>query len=868
MEEVRRVLERRTQDILFGELRFSILDRDMQDTDRIYAYYSADLEVTVKELPERDSKWDLSHQVEQRHGQDIDHYWDVAVPERMQRHSKDATVGQVIEMIRRHPEDEKRIVFLWDGEKPVPDDMVFVRTVQRDQVAHFRVRDHAYRFEFPGREICSFELDSESTVRAFKQTLFYVHDSKRSRLTRERTSEPADADLIEVQWKEANLRDDYKFYDIVTESVSRRENMFRLVLLDPQINIAMPIFPSAIPFKWDETVMAFSLRVAKKEQCDFQLAIEDPTDPGKLMLTIGNTKKPLEAVSSSRALCQFTIAGQSYYRRFLVGTSIREVKAVLARDEAVRKHINPQSRLTVKKSGEEMASDQVLNRENREFELKIMTSKKYHFVYGGGQTTENFLPLAAKSDQSCIRGKVGEEVGKHVLRMNGVILSELVHTTTERRILVDPIVKMYQFELSGSLTNRLLDPIMPFQSLTRSFDICDPDKIFFVASSNSLCPAESSIAIVDPAKPIKVIEPARIGEKSFKRSATIGEVRKELRDVLHPRILFQVGDRVLLNSARLPEVGEIRYSAFSQLAFRDKEIQAFKFTFHHPHLQWESRTFHFFAADKADVAIKVLQDHLKGESVVLRFRGDVLTPDDYLCDIGYTSQDVIKVTFGSGQTVAENPKPGFKATADELALTVTQMMERHKSADGSDMFCAGRVLPPALTLQQCGVIAGDMLRWRQPSPPKFTESQEGAFWETMTYRTFEVAFPQTTELIKYNDDTLSIGQTKVIVAQRSRRPVDTISLMFKPGNSVYPTIVPQDAELIKNYVTWNVFQPRGSFVAVFVNSTKTLEPAAEESIRQVAGVAPDPAARGLWLECDENKDVFEQTWAARHPRPK
>jgi hypothetical protein len=203
--------------------------------------------------------------------------------------------------------------------------------------------------------------------------------------------------------------------------------------------------------------------------------------------------------------------------------------------------------------------------------------------------------------------------------------------------------------------------------------------------------------------------------------------------------------------------------------------------------------------------------------VALRFHTEVLTPDDYLFDIGYTSEGVIEVTAGNRQITPGRPKPNFRATADELARTVADVMTRRKIEDGSDLFCAGRVLPPRLTLRQCGVIAGDTLPWRRPNTPQFTHSQESVFWEAMTCRTFEVACPL---LVNYNYDTLSIAGTKGIVADKFKWPVHTISLMFKPGNRHDPNIVPWDTELIRSYVTWNVFQPSGSFVALLLMTTR------------------------------------------------
>jgi hypothetical protein len=68
------------------------------------------------------------------------------------------------------------------------------------------------------------------SVRDFKQNLFYVPNSNRSRLTRERTSDPADPDLIEIR----KLEDDHTFYSTVKDCAPSPENPFRLALLDPQ----------------------------------------------------------------------------------------------------------------------------------------------------------------------------------------------------------------------------------------------------------------------------------------------------------------------------------------------------------------------------------------------------------------------------------------------------------------------------------------------------------------------------------------------------------------------------------------------------------------------------------------------------------
>jgi hypothetical protein len=183
--------------------------------------------------------------------------------------------------------------------------------------------------------------------------------------------------------------------------------------------------------------------------------------------------------------------------------------------------------------------------------------------------------------------------------------------------------------------------------------------------------------------------------------------------------------------------------------------------------------------------------------------------------------------------------------------------------EGSDLFCAGRVLPLRLTLRQCGVITGDTLRARKPKPLKFTPSQESAFWETMTSRTFEVACPQVTEFVAY-DDRLTIAQTKNIVAGKLGRPVETIFLKVKPGDRKDATIVPRDNELVKSHITWTVLQPSALFVDVFVDGDKILDTAAEETIREVTREAPSRKAQRLWLECEENRGLFERTWAARH----
>jgi hypothetical protein len=116
--------------------------------------------------------------------------------------------------------------------------------------------------------------------------------------------------------------------------------------------------------------------------------------------------------------------------------------------------------------------------------------------------------------------------------------------------------------------------------------------------SSSLYPWESSIAIVDPAKPIKVIEPARIGGKSLKQSARIKEVRAELGGRLHPRTLFKVGNRILLDSVRLPEAEEVTYEDVSPFTGRDTEARPFKFAFYVPDLLFDSLTYYFSQSTK------------------------------------------------------------------------------------------------------------------------------------------------------------------------------------------------------------------------------------------------------------------------------
>jgi hypothetical protein len=534
---------------------------------------------------------------------------------------------------------------------------------------------------------------------------------------------------------------------------------------------------------------------------------------------IAQGKHPtVELRSTNLKMFVFELNQIKQYLRFEDQTRIREVKTIICPGASIR-HVQ----ITHQK--QPLGDDQEIGRlDSRDiFSVKLEERDTLQITDDEGRVFEVSVAKGEKVDSR----KLIKTDRHFALQLLGEKIDEPKYSPhAELRLMYDKV--NYRFEIDGKVESRQLEPKQTSDSLKAQFG----EKCIFLIDNHLLWPGD----IVPPGSLVKVIK--------AEKAPTFGELRKQEPN----RLMYSVGDRVLVNSFPVAAAPKFKKSPSPSQPPRE-------FSFRLPSRQ-RPRSFYFdYEATVAD-ACEIIADvsRISFPPFALYYKAERLVADDFLFDIGYGTNESIEVRFTNAAQEQVWVNIGAKtvpvACKGSVAELKTQLIQSFGLPKDFDLVCHGTVLAQAekrrLT-NSCYIyvyvsVVDSAAKPAAPLPFEFiTASQDPKLRPA-----YQVSY----------SPTRTVAEAKAELSRALGRPAAQLSIIDH-----------QEKLCLEDTAKLNEkMRPGKQFTVLFCDPAHELT--ADQMVivhKYVASKDPKAIAQGraLFLQCAARTDIFARTCKKR-----